>query len=100
MAEFLFLDFADKTFVEFLTHEKLTPTLVHFVINAIAMVNDHDPCSLGLHKTSIFLNSLGRYGTMPFLFSLYGSGEMPQAFCRLDVIIHLSRVRTTVGKAQ
>ena len=36
----------------------------------------------GLKATKKFLQSLGRYGNTAFLWPLYGSGEMPQCFCR------------------
>lgn len=39
----------------------------------------------GLRGTKRFLQSLGRFGKTPFLFSMYGSGEVAQAFCRLVV---------------
>jgi len=29
---------------------------------------------------------MGRYGTTPFLFCLWGSGEVNQAFCRLSAV--------------
>lgn len=33
-----------------------------------------------------FFKSLGRYGNTAFLWSLYGSGELPQSFCRLCAV--------------
>ena len=36
----------------------------------------------GLEQMKKFLSSLGRYGNTAFLWSLYGSGELPQSFCR------------------
>ncbi|KAL3188438.1 hypothetical protein MRX96_003417 [Rhipicephalus microplus] len=48
-----------------------------------------------LKSVQKFLESLGRYGNSPFLASLYGSGELPQCFCRLCAvyggIYHLQR---------
>jgi len=32
------------------------------------------------------VNSIGRYGTTPFLVGLYGMSELPQAFCRLCAV--------------
>ncbi|KAG0722555.1 Rab proteins geranylgeranyltransferase component A 1 [Chionoecetes opilio] len=57
-----------------------------FVTEAIGMVGDGAGCREGLERTRAFLTSLGRYGTTPFLFSMYGSGELPQAFCRLCAV--------------
>jgi RAB protein geranylgeranyltransferase component A len=40
----------------------------------------------GLAATQKFLLSLGRFGNSPFLWPMYGSGELPQAFCRLCAV--------------
>ena len=82
----VFEAFRDKTFHEFLRHEKLTPNLIHFVLNSIAMVGKDTGCIDGLAATQKFLLSLGRFGNSPFLWPMYGSGELPQAFCRLCAV--------------
>nr|CAD7407761.1 unnamed protein product [Timema poppensis] len=88
-------EYADKTFVEYLKSKKLTPNLVHYVLYAIAMATDKTPCLEGVARTQRFLNSLGRYGNTPFLWPMYGSGELPQCFCRLCAVFgglyHLKR---------
>ena len=33
----------------------------------------------------MYSSSLSRYGNSPFLYPLYGLGELPQAFARCDV---------------
>lgn len=76
--------FKESTFKVFLKHEKLTDNLIHFVLHSIAMVDDQASCEEGLKATHKFLSSLGRFGNTPFLWSMYGAGEMPQAFCRYD----------------
>jgi RAB protein geranylgeranyltransferase component A len=43
-------------------------------------------CLEGLAATQKFLLSLGRFGNTPFLWPMYGSGELPQAFCRLCAV--------------
>lgn len=50
------------------------------------MSTDDTPCVEGVENTKRFLNSLGRFGKTPFLFSMYGSGEITQAFCRLELV--------------
>uniref|UniRef100_A0A8C8XTS9 RAE1/2 domain-containing protein n=1 Tax=Panthera leo TaxID=9689 RepID=A0A8C8XTS9_PANLE len=40
----------------------------------------------GLKATKNFLHCLGRYGNTPFLFPLYGQGELPQCFCRMCAV--------------
>lgn len=46
------------------------------------MVTDDAPTEEGLASTRNFLHCLGRYGNTPFLFPIYGLGEIPQCFCR------------------
>ncbi|KAG5899046.1 hypothetical protein JTB14_000070 [Gonioctena quinquepunctata] len=75
-----------KTFKDFLVDKKLTPNLIHYVLYAISMSSDQTPCHEGVEKAKRFLNSLGRFGKTPLLFSMYGSGEIPQAFCRLSAV--------------
>ncbi|XP_041359846.1 rab proteins geranylgeranyltransferase component A-like [Gigantopelta aegis] len=79
-------DFKEKPFCEFLKAKKLTPNIHHFVQHSIAMVTDEVSTEEGMKKMKRFLVSLGRYGNTAFLFPLYGSGELPQAFCRLCAV--------------
>ncbi|NXP14786.1 RAE2 geranylgeranyltransferase, partial [Thinocorus orbignyianus] len=80
-------DYENSTFAQFLSTRKLTPSLQHFVLHSIAMVSETDCTTLeGLHATKKFLQCLGRYGNTPFLFPLYGQGEIPQCFCRLCAV--------------
>ncbi|XP_075235250.1 rab escort protein [Lycorma delicatula] len=81
-----FTGFEDKPFVEYLNSKKLTPNLQHYVLYAIAMASEKTPCMEGVARTQKFLNSLGRYGNTPFLWPMYGSGELPQCFCRLCAV--------------
>lgn len=39
-------------------------------------------CMDGVNNTKRFLESLGRFGKTPFLYAMYGSGDISQAFCR------------------
>lgn len=50
------------------------------------MSDDSTSCIDGVIRTKKFLSSLGRYGNTPFLFPMYGCGEIPQCFCRLCAI--------------
>ncbi|XP_056641471.1 rab proteins geranylgeranyltransferase component A 1 [Diorhabda sublineata] len=79
-------NYENKTFKQFLTDKKLTPNLIHYVLYGISMSSEDTPCEKGIQRVKRFLNSLGRFGKMPFLFSMYGSGEIPQAFCRLSAV--------------
>ncbi|XP_071479847.1 rab proteins geranylgeranyltransferase component A 2-like [Diadema antillarum] len=79
-------DFIDKPFVDFLKSRKLTTTLQHFVIHSIAMVTAETPTQEALKAMQYFLRSLGRYGNTAFLWTMYGSGELPQCFCRMCAV--------------
>ncbi|XP_058065268.1 rab proteins geranylgeranyltransferase component A [Anopheles bellator] len=76
----------DKTFLEHLQSHKLTPNLIHYVLYAIAMGDDRTGCREGMAGVKKFLMSLGHYGNSPFLFPVYGCGEIPQCFCRLCAV--------------
>ncbi|NXF71542.1 RAE2 geranylgeranyltransferase, partial [Sclerurus mexicanus] len=74
-------------FAQFLQTRQLTPSLQHFILHSIAMVSETRGTTLeGLQATKKFLQCLGRYGNTPFLFPLYGQGEIPQCFCRLCAV--------------
>ena len=79
-----FSGFKDKTFVEYLKSKELTDNILHYVLYAIAMSSEKTPCMVGVEKAQRFLSSLGRYGSTPFLWPMYGSGELPQCFCRCE----------------
>ncbi|NXG45348.1 RAE1 geranylgeranyltransferase, partial [Psilopogon haemacephalus] len=80
-------DYESSTFAQFLSTRKLTPSLQHFILHSIAMVSETDCSTLdGLQATKKFLRCLGRYGNTPFLFPMYGQGEIPQCFCRLCAV--------------
>ncbi|KAK7865799.1 hypothetical protein R5R35_001264 [Gryllus longicercus] len=95
-----FEGFEDKTFVEYLKSKKLTSNLMHYVLYAIAMATENTLCMDGVNRTQRFLNSLGRYGNTPFLWPMYGSGEIPQCFCRLCAVFgglyHLKRAADAI----
>ncbi|KAG8508346.1 Rab proteins geranylgeranyltransferase component A 1, partial [Galemys pyrenaicus] len=74
--------YEDITFSEYLKTQKLTPNLQYFVLHSIAMTSETTSSTIdGLKATKNFLHCLGRYGNTPFLFPLYGQGELPQCFC-------------------
>ncbi|KAM6969976.1 rab proteins geranylgeranyltransferase component A 1 [Aplochiton taeniatus] len=79
-------DFSERPFWDFLQTKKLTDNLQHFLLHSIAMVTPDTPTSEGLRATQHFLRCLGRYGNTPFLFPLYGLGEIPQCFCRMCAV--------------
>ncbi|CAG0919803.1 unnamed protein product [Notodromas monacha] len=79
-------EFEGKSFIDFLRSHSLTDNLLHFVIHSIAMVDPECPAEQGISSVQKFINSLGRFGNSPFLWPMYGSGEIPQAFSRLCAV--------------
>ncbi|XP_008573481.1 PREDICTED: rab proteins geranylgeranyltransferase component A 2 [Galeopterus variegatus] len=75
------------SFSEYLKTKNLTPNLQHFVLHSIAMTSESSCTTIeGLKATRNFLQCLGRFGNTPFLFPLYGQGEIPQCFCRMCAV--------------
>lgn len=77
---------SSQPFIEFLKSQKLTDKILHYVLYAIAMAKPTDTTVYGMTRVRKFLQSLGRYGNTAFLWPLYGSGELPQSFCRLCAV--------------
>lgn len=67
-------------------HKRLTQNLIHYILYSIGMCDDKTLCLDGVQRVKKFLQSLGRYGNSPFLFPMYGCGEIPQCFCRLSAV--------------
>lgn len=57
-----------------------------FVGHAMALYRDdkylEENCLVTLEKVKLYLKSFERYGSSPYLYPLYGLGELPQAFAR------------------
>ncbi|KAM6911000.1 rab proteins geranylgeranyltransferase component A 1 [Lycodopsis pacificus] len=75
-----------RPYLEFLCDQQLGNNLQHFLLHSIAMVTEDTPTEEGLASTRHFLRCLGRYGNTPFLFPVYGLGEIPQCFCRMCAV--------------
>jgi len=85
--------FEDKPFVDFLLSKRLSPKLISFILYSIALAETDQErgegvlmTPEGLSRLSVYLSSLGKFGTTPFIYPLYGVGEIPQAFCRLCAV--------------
>jgi len=61
-----------------------------FVGHALALYRDDDylgkPCLDALKRIKLYSDSIARYGKSPYLYPLYGLGELPQGFARLSAI--------------
>lgn len=82
-----FLDFPeDGKFIDLMKQQRLPPKLIHFILYAMCMGNEDLTFNEGIKKIRTYLSSIGRYGNTPFLFPMYGCGELPQCFCRLCAV--------------
>lgn len=61
-----------------------------FVGHALALYRDDEyrnkPFLETVNRIKLYSNSLARYGKSPYLYPLYGLGELPQGFARLSAI--------------
>lgn len=72
----------NKNFHAYLKEQKLSESLIGIIIHAMAMRDSNCSIKDGMNGLCRHLQSLGRFGGTAFLVPLYGSGELPQAFCR------------------
>ncbi|CAD6188646.1 unnamed protein product [Caenorhabditis auriculariae] len=79
-------DFADKPFDEFLRSQKLPENLRSYITSTIGILEDQPTTAKGLEAVCRFMDSVGHFGPSPFLFPLYGNGEMAQYYCRLSAV--------------
>lgn len=61
-----------------------------FVGHAMALYRTDEyllkPCGDAIKRVKLYASSLSRYGKSPYLYPLYGLGELPQGFARLSAI--------------
>ncbi|XP_013773852.1 rab GDP dissociation inhibitor beta-like [Limulus polyphemus] len=61
-----------------------------FTGHALALYRDDEylnkPCLEIIERIKLYSDSLARYGKSPYLYPLYGLGELPQGFARLSAI--------------
>lgn len=61
-----------------------------FTGHALALHRDDDylnkPALVTIRRIKLYSDSLARYGKSPYLYPLYGLGELPQGFARLSAI--------------
>lgn len=61
-----------------------------FTGHALALYRDDDyltqPAVQTIRRIKLYSDSLARYGKSPYLYPMYGLGELPQGFARLSAI--------------
>lgn len=57
-----------------------------FIGHAMALYLDdaylHKPAREAIERILLYVNSMARYGKSPYIYPLYGLGELPQGFAR------------------
>jgi len=76
----------DGKFIDLMRQQKLTDNLIHYILYSMCMGNAETTFKEGLDKIQMYLSSIGRYGNTPYLFPMFGCGEIPQCFCRLCAV--------------
>lgn len=90
-SEFDLTLYKNDTFRSFLKNAAcLSPSLVDLITYAVAQedggINGTLSAEEGMQNVCKFIGALGRFGNSAFIASLYGSGEVAQAFCRLCAV--------------
>lgn len=76
----------DGKFIDLMKQQRLNENLVHYILHSMCMGNDETTFNEGIERIRAYLTSIGRYGNTPFLFPMFGCGEIPQCFCRLCAV--------------
>ena len=78
------------TAAELFKKHSLDQNTVDFTGHALALFRDDEylqqPCLELIRRVKLYSESLARYGKSPYLYPLYGLGELPQGFARLSAI--------------
>jgi Rab GDP dissociation inhibitor len=84
------LDLKKVTMQEVFDHFGLKPDTIDFVGHAMALRDNDDYLKQVAFETveriRLYGESVLRYGNSPYIYPLYGLGEMPQGFARLSAI--------------
>jgi len=84
------LNLNTTTTADVFKHFGLSDETVDFLGHALALHRDDDyltaPAKDTIERIKLYCESLARYQKSPYIYPLYGLGELPQAFARLSAI--------------
>lgn len=84
------LDLRTMSMQELYRRYGLQPDTIGFIGHALALYRDDSYMKLPAEPTvlriQLYATSLARHGRSPYLYPLYGLGELPQAFARLSAV--------------
>ncbi|KAI8905575.1 GDP dissociation inhibitor [Gorgonomyces haynaldii] len=84
------INLATATMQEVYKKFGLEPGTQDFVGHALALHLDDgymtQPAKETYERICLYMNSMARYGKSPYIYPLYGLGELPQGFARLSAI--------------
>lgn len=84
------LDLDKQTMTDVYTKFGLEPGTRDFVGHAMALWTTDDyltkPARETVDRILMYLHSVARYGKSPYIYPLYGLGELPQAFARMSAV--------------
>ena len=84
------LDPNSATMAEVYTKFGVDDNTAGFTGHALALYLDdeykHKPCGDTIQRIKLYYDSLSKYTKSPYLYPLYGLGDLPQAFARLSAV--------------
>lgn len=83
-------DLSKVTMKDIFAKFSLGADTIDFIGHALALHRDDSyldqPANLTIDRCRLYAESLSRYGKSPYIYPLYGLGELPQGFARLSAI--------------
>lgn len=79
-------DLANMTFIQLAEKFKLETNTLDFLGHAVALYTNDNyltrACIPSLERMQLYIDSIGRFGSTPFIYPIYGLGGIPEGFSR------------------